>query len=141
MVRHSTYLINRVPTRVLKNQTPYESLKGKKPSLSHIRVFGCKAYAKVDSAQLKKLDDRSLALVHLGTEPGSKAYRFYNPTSRRIVVSRDVIFNEKAYWNWKGAEDEVQSQPEMFRMSWGTTMDDGSGPFVVGAQTLEDAET
>lgn len=55
--RHATYLINRVPTRALHNQNPYECLKGKKPSLSHIRVFGCLAYSKVDTSQLKKLDD------------------------------------------------------------------------------------
>ena len=98
-VRHATYLINRVPTRALKNQNPYECLRGKKPSIGHIRVFACLAQAKVDSGQLKKLDDRSQAPVHLGIEPGSKAYRLYNPSSRRIVVSRDVIFNEKECWN------------------------------------------
>ena len=56
-VRHATYLINRVPTRALKNQTPYESFKGRKPSIGHIRVFGCLAYAKLDASLLKKLDD------------------------------------------------------------------------------------
>ena len=105
-VRHATYLINRVPTRALKNQTPYECMRGKKPSVSHIRVFRCMAYAKIDSGHLRKLDDRSQALVHLGLEPGSKAYRLYNHTSRRIIVSRDVMFDEKACWNWKGADKE-----------------------------------
>lgn len=38
-VRHSTYLINRVSTRTLKEQTPYECLKKKKPSVQHLRVF------------------------------------------------------------------------------------------------------
>ena len=132
-VRHATYLINRVPTRALKNQTPYECMRGKKPSVSHIRVFRCMAYAKIDSGHLRKLDDRSQALVHLGLEPGSKAYRLYNPTSRQIVVSRDVIFDEKACWNWKGADKEVQYTPGMFHMSWGSTEDNGSGPYVVGS--------
>ncbi|XP_013601675.1 PREDICTED: uncharacterized protein LOC106309155 [Brassica oleracea var. oleracea] len=44
-------------------------------------------------------------LVHLGTEPGSKAYRLLNPTNRRIVVSRDVVFDEDQSWNWNGKED------------------------------------
>ena len=48
-VRHATYLINRVPTRALKNQTPHECLTGKKPSIGHIRVFRCLAHANVDS--------------------------------------------------------------------------------------------
>ena len=46
----------------------------------------------------KKLDDRSSALVHLGTEPESKAYRLLDPTSKRIVVSRDVVFEEDKKW-------------------------------------------
>ncbi|KAG7599586.1 Reverse transcriptase RNA-dependent DNA polymerase [Arabidopsis suecica] len=40
-------------------------------------------YAKTDGAHLKKLDDRSKALVHLGTEPGAKAYRLLDPTNRK----------------------------------------------------------
>lgn len=144
-VRHATYLINTMPTRVLKGQTPYERLRGRKPNIGHIRVFGCPAYAKVDSVYLKKLDDRSHPLVHLGIEPGSKAYRLYNPSSRRIVVSRDVIFNEKSCWNWKGANNNMEIEPGMFRMSWGVTMDDGDGPFMIENQqegdTAKEEET
>lgn len=73
-VRHATYLINRVSTRVLADQTPYEVYKKRKPSVTHLRVFGCVCFAKIDTPHLKKLDDRSRELVHLGTEPGSKAY-------------------------------------------------------------------
>ena len=138
-VRHVTYLINRVPTRALKNQTPYECLRGKKSSIWHIRVFGCLAHAKVDSGQLKKHDDRSQALVHLGIEPGSKAQRLYNQSTRRIIVSRDVIYNEKECWNWKEANKEEQSEPDKFWMSWCVTLDDGHGPFVVGKQQEETA--
>ena len=128
-VRHATYLINRVPTRALSNQTPYECLKGRKPSISHIKIFGCMAYAKKDAGQLRKLDDRSEAAVHLGIEPGSKAYRLYNPTSKKIIVSRDVIFDEKACWNWKGEGEQVRTDPGMFHMTWGSTEDNGSGPY------------
>lgn len=43
---------------------------------------------------LKKLDDRTRMLVHLGTEPGLKAYRLVDPNTRKIVVNRDVVFDE-----------------------------------------------
>lgn len=82
-VRHATYIINRVTTRVLIDQTPYEAYKGRKPSLGHIRVFGCVCHAKIDRHQLRKLDDRSQMLVHLGTEHGSKAYRLLEPVSKK----------------------------------------------------------
>ena len=104
-VRHVTYIINRVATRVLLLQTPYEAYKGRKPNLGHIRVFGCVSHAKTDTHRLKKLDDRSRTLVHLGIEPGSKAYRLLDPVNRKVVVSRDVIFEEGKSWDWQECEN------------------------------------
>ena len=140
-VRHATYLINRVPTRALKNQTPYESFKGRKPSIGHIRVFGCLAYAKLDDALLKKLDNISQTLVHLGIEQGSKAYRLYNPSTRRIVVSRDVKFDEKACWNWNETDKGKQVESGKFHMTWGSSVDEGNIPFVIGSHQEENIET
>lgn len=81
-IRHATYLINRVATRSLEGKTPYEVLRNRKPNLSHLKVFGCVCYAKTDPAGRKKLDDRTRVLVHLGTEPRSKAYRLVDPISK-----------------------------------------------------------
>ncbi|KAG7564160.1 Integrase catalytic core [Arabidopsis suecica] len=105
-VRHSTYLLNRIATRSLKDKTPYEMLRGKVPNVNHLRVFGCIGYAKTEMPHLKKLDDRSRVLVHLGTEPGSMAYRLYDPINRRAVVSRDVVFDETTGWNWNKVTTE-----------------------------------
>ena len=80
--------------------TPYEGYRKKKPNVEHIRVFGCIAYAKVEAKLLRKLDDRTRMLVHLGTEPGSKAYRLFDPNTRKIIVNRDVVFDEAKGWNW-----------------------------------------
>lgn len=106
-VRHSTYLINRVATRTLKDISPYECFKKKKPNVGHLIVFGCVCYAKKDTPHLKKLEDRSRELVHLGVEPGSKAYRLYDPEKRRIVISRDVIFTEDKAWRWNKTRDNM----------------------------------
>lgn len=73
-VRHVTYIINRVATRSLApTQTPYEVLRERKPNLGHLRVFGCIGYTRTDTVGRNKLDDISRMLVHLGTEPVSKA--------------------------------------------------------------------
>lgn len=119
-IRHATYIINRVSTRVLKSQMPYEALKGRKPNVDHMRVFGCLAYAKVDSHLLRKLDDRTRILVHLGTEPGSKAYRLFDPNTRKLVVSRDVVFDEEKGWTWSNMSSEVSTDPGMFKIVFGT---------------------
>ncbi|KAJ0502363.1 putative RNA-directed DNA polymerase [Helianthus annuus] len=98
--RHAVYVLNRVPTKALKNVTLYQALYGRKPSIRHLRVFGCKAYMKIPSVNTTKLDDRSLPLIYLGSEPGSKAYRLFDPTYKRIHVSRDVKFNEREGYDW-----------------------------------------
>ena len=73
-IRHSTYLLNIIATRALKDRTSYELFHEKKPNINHLRIFGCIGYTKIEKTQLRKLDDRSKMLLNLGTEPGSKAY-------------------------------------------------------------------
>nr|GFB98372.1 zinc finger, CCHC-type [Tanacetum cinerariifolium] len=74
-VRHAIYILNSVPTRALIDKTPYEALYNRKPNLENLRIFGCTAYAKITIPHLKKLDDRSIPLIYLGVEEGSKACR------------------------------------------------------------------
>ena len=109
--RQAIYIQNRLPTKALKGMTPYEAVNGKAPNIKHIRVFGCTAYAKVTTPYLKKLEDRSKKMVHLGNENGSKAYRLYDPIEEKIHVSRDVQFIENEPWEWdnylkEGSKDE-----------------------------------
>nr|GFB78071.1 zinc finger, CCHC-type [Tanacetum cinerariifolium] len=95
-VRHAIYILNSIHTKALEDITPYEAIKQIKPNLENIRVFGCIVYAKVPSQRLMKLDDRSIRMVYLGNEQGSKSYRLYDPTT-----SRDVNFKENETWDWK----------------------------------------
>nr|GFA12011.1 zinc finger, CCHC-type [Tanacetum cinerariifolium] len=76
---------NRVSTKALKDSTHYEALKDRKPNMRYLRVFGCKAYAKITKPHLKKLDDTSKELVYLGTQPRSKAYRLFDPVTKDMV--------------------------------------------------------
>ena len=46
-VETTCYLVNRSPSLALEDKTPQEVWTGKKPSLSHLRVFGCDAYVHV----------------------------------------------------------------------------------------------
>lgn len=115
-VQHSTYIINRVATKGLDNQTPYESLMRKKPNVEHMRIFGCVAYTKINGPYLKKLEERSRCVINLGTEPGSKAYRLYDPVTRQVVVSRDVVFDEKKTWDWSSFTEETNGEPVSFTL-------------------------
>lgn len=58
-------------------------------------MFGCVSYMKIPSVKTTKLDDRSRLVINLGKEPGTKGYRLYDLVSKKIRVSRDIIFEEK----------------------------------------------
>jgi len=102
-IRQAVYLLNRLPTKKLGDKTPYEAWTERKPSLGHLRVFGCVGHTKISTPHLKKLDDRSKQLVYFGVEEGSKAHIMYDPENNKIVVSRDVVFEEKKVWNWESS--------------------------------------
>jgi len=53
------YLVNRSPTSTLVDKTPLEVLYGNKPSLAHLRVFGCDAFVHVPKEKRRKLDNKA----------------------------------------------------------------------------------
>jgi hypothetical protein len=73
-VTMAVYILNRSPTHSLDGQTPYEVWHGTKPSVHHMRMFGCVAHVKQGNKRLTKLEDRSTLMVFIGYEPGSKAW-------------------------------------------------------------------
>jgi hypothetical protein len=93
-VNWTIHVLNRSPTFAVRNMTPEEAWSGTKPSVEHFRVFGCLAHVHIPDSKRIKLDDRSIKCILLGVSEESKAYRFFNPASKMIVVSRDVIFEE-----------------------------------------------
>ena len=86
------YLINISPSLVLEDKTPHELWIGKKPSLSHIRVFGSDAYVHVPKQKRTKLANKSERCIFIGYKDGLKGYNIWNPETRKVVYSRDVVF-------------------------------------------------
>ena len=88
------YVLNRSSTKGVKRKTPYEKWNGRKPNVSHLRIFGSIVFVKT-TGRLSKLEDRSKCMVLMGYEAGSKAYRCLDPANFKIHMNRDVIFDEK----------------------------------------------
>lgn len=64
---YAIYILNRTPTRALdKDITPIEAYTSNKPSVAHIRPFGCKAFVHVPDEKRQKLDLKSLECVLVG---------------------------------------------------------------------------
>jgi len=93
-LKTAAYILNRVPTKAV-SKTPFELFKGWKPSLQHIRVWGCPSEVRIYNPQEKKLDPRTISGHFIGYAEKSKGYRFYCPSLRtRIVESRNAKFLE-----------------------------------------------
>jgi len=88
----AAHVINRSPRKGLDWRTPYELLYGHVPNVSYLRIFGCRAWVLNDKATA--WDPKAKAMILVGYETGSKAYRLWNPTSRSIVISAKVRFDE-----------------------------------------------
>jgi hypothetical protein len=67
------YVLNRAYTRSVDERTPYEAWFGKKPSVEHMRIFGCIVHIKSARPFLHKLDDRSTPMVFIRYEPGQSS--------------------------------------------------------------------
>ncbi len=91
---------NLIPSRRHPGLIPLESFTGRRQDVSHLRVFGAKCWAKiptVNGAQVtggSKLDPRGVECRFLGYAGGSGNYKVQDLASRRVLVSRDVVFEE-----------------------------------------------
>jgi hypothetical protein len=83
----------------MDGKIPYEVWHNKKPSVHHLRTFGCVAYIKENKPYLAKLDARARKVVFIGYEAGSKAYRVFDPVNNKVHVSRDIVFDETCSGN------------------------------------------
>lgn len=91
--RTSAYLTNLTPSSSLQGRTPFELWFGRRPSLSHLREIGCRAFALIQTSN-PKVFARSRPCVLIGYSPHSKAYRLWDVTSGRIFDSFHVSFVE-----------------------------------------------
>ena len=70
-----------------------------KPSVDHFKVFGCIAHVHIPEERRTKLDNINITCVLLGVGEESKGYKLFDPVAKKIIVSRDVIFEEEKLWN------------------------------------------
>jgi hypothetical protein len=88
------YTRNQCASTALPSITPEETWSGKKPFISHMRVFGCIVYAMVLDEKRGKLDAKGTKCLFVGYCEGTKAYRLMCVQSKKIIKCRDVEFME-----------------------------------------------
>ena len=94
-MKPAAYLRNRFPTSALDKMTPYEAWFDRKPSLAHLRPFGCPAYAYVLPELRKKFDSRTRRCILLGYVPETtKIWHLWDPARKHIFDCSSVTFVE-----------------------------------------------
>jgi hypothetical protein len=90
---------NRLLTSALPDMTPYQSVNGSKPDLSMLRVWGCTAYVLIqrDKRPLGSLGTHMEKCVFIGYPQGYKGWKFYNPVTKKVVISERADFDERYF--------------------------------------------
>jgi len=126
------HVLNRSPTLAVKHMTPEEAWSGIKPYVEHFRVFGWVSHVHVPNAKRKKLKDKSFTCVLLGISKESKAYKLYDPISKRIMVSHFIKFEEDKSLDWNNSYKELIAAD----LEWG----EDEGKVVTNNENDEDIE-
>ncbi|KAJ1696523.1 hypothetical protein LUZ63_005035 [Rhynchospora breviuscula] len=95
-VNTACHVVNRACIRSKLKKTPFELWVGRTPNIFYFRVFGSKCFVLDKSPKITKFDAKSLTGIFVGYSNTSKAYRVYLPTSRVVIESINVKFNENA---------------------------------------------
>jgi hypothetical protein len=93
-VMTAAYLMNRMPSRVLKNKTPIECLTGETTYVVPPKVFGCVCFVRDYRPSVGKLDPRAVKCVFVGYSGKQKGYKCWCPSEKRMFVSMDIVFRE-----------------------------------------------
>ena len=93
-LKTAAYILNRVPSKSVPT-TPLELWCGRKPSLRHVRIWGCPAH--VLKGKTGKLEPKSEVCMFVGYPDGTKGGFFYSPEDQKVFVSTNATFLEHDY--------------------------------------------
>ena len=105
-MRTAVDLINLSPSTPLGGDVPDRVWSGKDVSYKHLRVFGCRAFVHIPKDERSKLDDKTKPCIFLGYAHEEFGYRLWDPVSRKVIRSRDVVFLEDQ------VPDDAKEKPE-----------------------------
>jgi hypothetical protein len=86
--------VNCSPTRANQGQTPEEKFSKVKLDLSSLKVFGCLSYVHLRKEMRDKLEACFVRGIYLGIDEVTKGYRIFNPETDKVIITRDVVFDE-----------------------------------------------
>ena len=113
------HVLNRTPSSALStNTTPCEAWYGVKPNVSNLRIFGSLAYVHVQKDKRGSLGSHMEKCIFLGYLEGYKGWRFYNPVTKRLIISERAVFDERyqpGLKDWDANTSHLTLPPESLR--------------------------
>ena len=88
-------------------KTPYELVKKCPPNLAHLKVYGCKAYSKINILPKKQKFAERAHIGHLISYNSTNIFRIWIPSKSKVIRTRDVIFDECSLYQ-PGVPDLLQ---------------------------------
>jgi len=131
-VSMTCYLINKSPRASLGGKVAEEVWTGNAVDFSH---FGCPAYVHVPSDERSKLDAKSKKCIFLGYKKGVKGYKFWDPVDKKVVISRDAVFDEQSMLQ----QNQEKVQMELEHIPAATTLEriESSNPTSGGSSKVD----
>ncbi|KAA0047306.1 Retrovirus-related Pol polyprotein from transposon TNT 1-94 [Cucumis melo var. makuwa] len=110
----SVYTINRLPSSVLQNISPFEKLYGTPPNYSNLKTFGCACFVLLHPHEHTKLEPRARLCCFLGYGTEHKGFRCWDPLSNRLRLSRHITFWEHTMFSRLSSFHTSFSSPQAF---------------------------
>jgi len=93
----ATYIPNILPSKSINFQSPVSMLYKKKPSYTHLRIFGCLCFPIFPSSTIHKLQLRSTPCIFLGYPSNHRRYKCLDMTTNKIIICRHVLFDDPTF--------------------------------------------
>ncbi|KAJ9557137.1 hypothetical protein OSB04_011751 [Centaurea solstitialis] len=88
------YIINRLPSKILDDKSPFELLYSRVPSYDNFKTFGCQVFPYLRDYSANKLAPRSIPCIFIGYSSQYKGFCCLDPATSRIYITRHARFNE-----------------------------------------------
>jgi hypothetical protein len=93
-VATATFIRNRVLNHKDSTMTPYEAMTGYKPNIRNLKIFGSRCYRHVPKELRSKWDPKASECIFIGYSENAKAYKVWDISASKAVVSTEVKFDE-----------------------------------------------
>lgn len=93
----TVFLINRMPSSVSKNKSPYKCIFNQPPDYSFLKVFKCLCYPLIRLYNRYKVDYRYTTCLFFGYSSSHMGYRCLNLKTNHFYITRHALFNEDYY--------------------------------------------